>query len=567
MTAERESEEARAAQLLRDHRQVTGLLAPVVLALLLAGVVALGILQRSGLLLAQAGHLLLLLGLTLGVRRSLTLRLRGLQSARKGMALWRVALGVLLINGAGALLRWPLPEATLSSGLSLLLAVGAMLLAFGGIVLARYYAASDEQVLPDAHGLSACFRVQTWVASLVGLCLLLRAMSRPLWETQLTRLLVVLLVVFAAELLLRGLASLFARRPAEGPSIFGAELLSTSLLGSAFNPVESLFTAMERGFGVDLRDTWALRFLRQALLPVAALMLLVAWLMTALVAVDSAEQALVERFGRPLDGEPLGPGLHLVLPWPADRVRRVATARVRTMPVGYVEAKAGASALWTKYHAAEEYNLLLGNGRDLVTVNADLHYQVGDIRAYLYGSQNPDTALEVIAYEVLLDHTVGRSLDGVLSENLGALAESVAATIQRRADQRRLGMHIVAFTLRGLHPPVRVATEYQAVVSAQVDKGTYIIEAQAYREEAIPRAQAEAVRIENRARAEKATRLAEAKGEAIAFGTLESSYRASPDLYRFRRRMETLEQSLQDLPLWVVDRRIERDGGDLWILD
>ena len=70
---------------------------------------------------------------------------------------------------------------------------------------------------------------------------------------------------------------------------------------------------------------------------------------------------------------------------------------------------------------------------------------------------------------------------------------------------------------------------------------------------------------ENVARADGALARAKAAGEAWSFRTLESQYRAAPDEYTFRRRLETLEDALKSRTVVVIDGRIQRDGGELWI--
>ena len=124
----------------------------------------------------------------------------------------------------------------------------------------------------------------------------------------------------------------------------------------------------------------------------------------------------------------------------------------------------------------------------------------------------------------------------------------------------------MAFNLRGLHPPVAVAADYQAVVAAQLDRTTFIIEAESYREVALPMAKAFALSETRDADAARLPRLATAKGEALAFSTVAAQYRLNPDLYRFRKRLETFEGLLREEPHHVIDARIERDGGAIWIL-
>ena len=84
-------------------------------------------------------------------------------------------------------------------------------------------------------------------------------------------------------------------------------------------------------------------------------------MLSGVVVVD-ASQLPFGSAGRVQPGVVLRPGLVVGLPWPLDRVRRVDVHRIRSAPLGYADAKAGADALWTQYHAAEEYNLLSATG-------------------------------------------------------------------------------------------------------------------------------------------------------------------------------------------------------------
>ncbi|MFH1468296.1 MAG: protease modulator HflK [Pseudomonadota bacterium] len=555
------------------HLQVTGLLVPALVGVSVALLGVAGWVLKAPVVLAVGVHWLFVLVLLVGTRRSLSLARRApppssdAAPARRAVSLPLLRLlGSLAVAGVAAWLwRWPPVSVAITSGPAFGLAAWLLALAFGAVVLARYYQATAPEALPDARGLAAAARVGAWLSALTAASLLARGLGRPLAEPATILVLLALPVAFSLELFIGGLLTV-GRRFAE-PRPFGADVVSTRVLGSSFNLVQSVFSAVESTFGVDVRTSWALTFLRHAALPVLAGLALLTWLLTSVAVVDESQLAVRERFGRVTPGHVVGPGLYVGLPWPLDRMRRVDVQRVREMPIGYLQAQAGADALWTKFHAAEEYNLLLGDGRDLVTVNAELHYKVSDLHAWLYGCQNPAAALDVLAYRVLMDFTVDRSLDQVLSEGLMDLSERVAAELQRESDTHGLGVEVVAFTLRGLHPPVAVAADYQAVVASQIDTVTYVMEAQGYREGALPKAEADAVRTTRKVEAEAATRLAQARGEAVAFHTIEAEYRASPELYRFRRRLETIESVLPDNPHTILDARIERDGGALWVIE
>jgi regulator of protease activity HflC (stomatin/prohibitin superfamily) len=123
----------------------------------------------------------------------------------------------------------------------------------------------------------------------------------------------------------------------------------------------------------------------------------------------------------------------------------------------------------------------------------------------------------------------------------------------------------LGFTVGGMHPPVPVASDYEAVVSAELGKVTAAVYAQTYLNRTVPAAEASVIEDADSARAEGAEALGRAAGEAWSFRTLESQYRSAPEEYLFRRRLETLEDGLAGRGFTVVDSRIQRDGGELWL--
>lgn len=543
---------------------ITNLVVPAVLALVLAAaLVGIGWMFGSVVVIATSLHWVLFFALIVGARRRLLRSQpdRQLPAARVVAALLTLA----VISGGLALTRW---EGLVANGPPQpVIRLGALMLgsAFGSAFLARFFQAIPPEQIPDAPGLARIGRVGTWLALLGAMSMIASGFAYPAAEAQVSLLLMAVPAVLAIELLFTGLFALI-RRPQSGAA-FGADLLSVRLLGSSYNPIQSVFTSIEVTFGVDVRSSWALGFLRQVSLPLILGLGVFTWGLSAVVVVDASQQGVRERFGKVDRQHVLEPGLYVGLPWPFDRVHRVDTHRVREIPLGYADAKSDADALWTQYHAAEEFNLLLGNGRDLVTINADLQYRIGDIHAWIFGCQNPEQALEALSYRVLMKATVDRNLDEVLSQDISTFSAHIHSQIQEQTDAQGLGIEVVAFNLRGLHPPVAVAQDYQAVVAAQLDRTTYIINAQAYRQSALPMAKAMALESQSLAKAEGISRLSKAKGEAIAFNTLEAQHDANPQLFRFRRRLETLEQVLVDKPHYILDARIEQDGGTLWIIE
>ena len=120
--------------------------------------------------------------------------------------------------------------------------------------------------------------------------------------------------------------------------------------------------------------------------------------------------------------------------------------RVQAVQVGHEgqEEEGPENVLWAVEHAPNEYTLLLGNGRDLITVDAAVQYRITDARAWRYHCQNPADALRAIAYRAVMRSTVNRTLSDALSENVATLTGQMRAMVQQDANALGLGVEVVA---------------------------------------------------------------------------------------------------------------------------
>jgi membrane protease subunit HflK len=490
-----------------------------------------------------------------------------LRDPEEELLLARVAIGPLgLVAILYVLLRTARMTLTFPLAARYLWIAAALLLTASGLaaVTARYLAQIEPARFPEALGLCRGARVVAWI-------LLLAAASMGLfstglfWAQQYSALRILHFVILAVDgTVCFGLLTV---KPSGIPRSIPLDLGVLSVLGSRANTLGSILDAGQRQLGIDLRSTWAVTIVRHSVEPLVISLCLLAWLTTSLTVVGVQEQGLVERLGKAVGGPTLGPGIHLHWPWPVDKVYRLPMERVQSVQVGHEgEEKEGPeNVLWGVAHAPNEYTLLLGNGRDLITVDAAVQYRIVDARAWRYHSQNPADALRAIAYRAVMRSTVNLTLSDALSENVKILANQMRDVVQKEADALGLGVRIIAFTVGGMHPPVPVAFAYEGVVSAQIEKVAATGDAEAYRNQIVPEAEASALASENTARAEGAAALALAAGEAWSFRTLEAQYRADPQEFLFRRRLETLEKDLPKHWFTVVDSRFLRDGGEIWV--
>ncbi len=77
--------------------------------------------------------------------------------------------------------------------------------------------------------------------------------------------------------------------------------------------------ALDYQFGFKVSETWFYQFLEKAIAPLILFQLLALYAFNCLVMVGPQEQAIIERFGRPVENKVFSSGLHFKLPWPIER--------------------------------------------------------------------------------------------------------------------------------------------------------------------------------------------------------------------------------------------------------
>ena len=307
---------------------------------------------------------------------------------------------------------------------------------------------------------------------------------------------------------------------------------------------------LEENTGLSVKSLWSIRY-AVGLLPTAILSLCAVLLVAScFYKVDPQQQAVVYRFGRIQESSPVGAGLHVKLPWPIDKADIYDTKRVKEVLVGY-EKQQSADNLWTQAHGGEEYQLLLGNGNELVSVNIKIAYTIDDLRRYVTAYASPEDILTAKAYEIILSRTVSTDLDTFLSEDRSGLSESLAEELNRFCADSGIGLHVGTVTLESIHPPINIADVYQGVVSAGVQKNTLIINAKATEAEKLAAAEQEAAELVLAAKRDQTDRLADAHYEIDGFLAAAKAYRKHPDAVTLTKYLDTFQTVVSGNKVYV----------------
>jgi membrane protease subunit HflK len=325
------------------------------------------------------------------------------------------------------------------------------------------------------------------------------------------------------------------------------------LLGQPEGLITTAAQALDYQFGFKVSETWFYRFFEKALGWLLLLQVGVLFLSTAFVFIEPGQQGLLERFGRPVANRTLlDPGPHLKWPWPIDKVHMYRTDQIQSFNIGYAPdmdpLHQPPVLLWTIPHPKEE-NFLVANrdqnaststnavtGRrappvSLLTVSIPVQFQIGDLLAWAYNNNDPTNLLQQLATREVVRYLVSADLNDIMSQSRGEAADNLRERIQEAANEHKLGARIVFVGLQDIHPPTKVAGDYEKVISASHQRQAKILAAEADSIHTNALAEAQSTNMINQAIADRVTREIGSVAQAALFTNQIPAFNAAPSVY------------------------------------
>jgi membrane protease subunit HflK len=254
------------------------------------------------------------------------------------------------------------------------------------------------------------------------------------------------------------------------------------------------------------------------------------WMATGFYKLEEAERGVVLRFGKHV--ETTQKGLHWHIPRPIERVEKVNVTERHQFPVKAT---------------------MLTQDENIVEIAGTVQYQIAEAEKYLFNVRDAELSIAQ-ATESALRQVIGRSqMDFVMTEGRNEVAARIKTILQETIDGYNMGMMVVEVNLQEANPPAEVRDAFQDVTQAREDQVRLINEAEAYRNEILPRARGHAARLREEADGYKQEVIARAEGEAVRFNKLLTEYNKSPDVTRDRIYLDGVESVLSKTTKVVVD--------------
>lgn len=283
------------------------------------------------------------------------------------------------------------------------------------------------------------------------------------------------------------------------------------------------------------------------------------WLLSGIYIVGPDEQGVIRRFGEQV--RVTGPGPHWHLPFPIERVNTPKVTEVRRIEVGFRTIHPGPPA---RYREVLEESLMLTGDENIVDAEIIVQYKIRDAVKYLFNVAAQEELVRDVA-EAALRQVVGRhNIDEALTENKAQIEDETREKLQSLLDLYKSGMVVNLVKFQAVRPPREVDAAFKDVASAKEDKQRLIQEAEAYRNDVIPKARGNAEKQIREAEAYKIERVKRAQGEAERFESVLKEYQKAKGVTETRLYLETMENILPGLRKYVV--KTDEKGGLLNVL-
>ena len=275
------------------------------------------------------------------------------------------------------------------------------------------------------------------------------------------------------------------------------------------------------------------------------------WLATGFYRITEGQEGVVLRFG---EFQTISrPGLHWRFPAPVESVEIVDLGKIRAVEIGYRENSRTGQTSSVPFES-----LMLTADENIIDIKFAIQYQVKNSKDFLFNIRDPEGTLQQVAESAIRQQVGETRMDAILSVSREQVAIAVASTMQQLLDRYQSGIIISSVNMQDAQPPEQVQAAFADAVKAREDKQRLINEAEAYRNDILPRASGEAARMVAEAEAYEVSLTSRATGVASRFDKLRVAYEQAPEVTRKRLYLETMEQVMS------VNRKvmIEGDAGN-----
>ncbi len=279
---------------------------------------------------------------------------------------------------------------------------------------------------------------------------------------------------------------------------------------------------------------------------IAAIVIVAILALNSFYTINEQEQAVLVTWGKA--SSVTTPGLHFKIPF-VQKVIKVDTT-IQGFSIGYNEEE---------NYSIESDSLMITSDYNFVNVDFFVEYRVSDPVKAVYASSEPVAILRNMCRSCIRTVIGSFPVDDVLTTGKNEIQAAIKEMILLKLDEQDLGIQLVNITIQDSEPPtVEVMEAFKAVETAKQGKETTLNNANKYRNEKLPEAEANADAIVKSAEAAKTERINEAIAQVARFNAMYAEYIKNPEITKERMFFEAMEEVLPDLKVII-----ESPSGDM----
>ena len=293
---------------------------------------------------------------------------------------------------------------------------------------------------------------------------------------------------------------------------------------------------------------------------VVVIAIVVLWLASGFYRVLPDEVGVVLRFGA--YNRTTQPGLNYHMPAPIETVLTPAVTRVNRTEIGYRSQENDEGEPIASAQVPEE-SLMLTGDENIVDVNCTVFWVIKDAKAYLFNIRAPEKTVKSAAESALREVIGEHPLAMELSAGREQIESQTHKLLQQLLDSYGAGVLVTQVTLQRVDPPEPVIAAFRDVQAALADEARLKNEAEAYRNDVVPKAKGQAAKIIQGADAYRQQVVAQAEGNAARFDAVYKAFKAAETVTAQRLYLDTMEDILEHSRKVILDQAAAGKSGVL----
>lgn len=280
------------------------------------------------------------------------------------------------------------------------------------------------------------------------------------------------------------------------------------------------------------------------------LIVLVLWLASGIYRVEPSEHAVIQKFGK-LSRTQVEPGIGYHLPWPIEKMSKINVTEDRRVEIGFIGAGNGKRDL-------PEESLMLTSDANIVDIDVVVLWNIATAEDFVFNIKNQEDTIKRVSESAIREIVGQTKLQPIITTGREDVSNRARELTQKTLDTYGAGVAIKQILIQDatVHPNVMEA--FDDVVAAGQDAERFQNEANIYKNDIIPKARGEAIKMLQEAQGYKESRIARAEGEADRFNKLFEAYKSGRDVTRTRIYIETMEDVMKNADKTILD---QKDGA------